>query len=385
MTAVLGFAEILLDPDLSDSDRVNAVHTVRRSGEHLLQIINDILDISKIEAGKLELERVRCSPVQLVADVRSLMQVRAETKNLPFTIEYIGAVPETIETDVTRLRQILVNLLGNAIKFTEQGGVRLVASLADADGTGPMMRFRVIDTGGGLTAEQIAGLFQPFAQADSSTTRRFGGTGLGLAISKRLAKLLGGDITVESKPGQGSEFCLTIRTGPLAGVKMIDPASTATDAVVAKPEDDAQDAKGVSAPRLDCRILLAEDCPDNQRLISYVLKKAGADVTVVENGREALDRAIATVKGRRADDPPAPFDVILMDMQMPVMDGYDATRELRRAGYSGPIIALTAHAMAGDREKCVQAGCNEYVTKPVNRRELIETIVQQLQPQTAVP
>jgi CheY-like chemotaxis protein len=154
---------------------------------------------------------------------------------------------------------------------------------------------------------------------------------------------------------------------------------------VAKPEDDAQDAKGVSAPRLDCRILLAEDCPDNQRLISYVLKKAGAHVTVVENGREALDRAIATVKGRRADDPPAPFDVILMDMQMPVMDGYDATRELRRAGYSGPIIALTAHAMAGDRKKCVEAGCNEYVTKPINRRKLIETIARQLQPQTAAP
>ena len=390
MTAILGYTETLLDPDQSESERLSAVHTVRRNGDHLLQIINDILDISKIEAGKLDVEHIRCSPVQVVSEVQSLMQVRADAKKLSFRIEFTGAVPETIESDPTRLKQILVNLVGNAIKFTEMGGVRLVTRFISVnggqcppymanggqcppytagDGTEkgfsvqePMMQFDVLDTGLGMTEEQVGRLFQAFAQADTSTTRKFGGTGLGLMISKRLSEMLGGDITVESKPGEGSLFRVMVTTGLLEGVKMLDDPTTA---VIAQPE--AVDF-GDAVAKLDCRILMAEDGPDNQRLIGHILKKAGADVTIVENGKLALDAALA------ARDDGQPFDVILMDMQMPVMDGYEATGQLRQKGYSGPIIALTAHAMASDRQKCIDAGCDDYATKPIDRKKLIEKI-----------
>ena len=415
MTAILGFTENLLDPDLSDSEKLNAVYTVRRNGKHLLQLINDILDISKIEAGKLEVEHIRCSPVQLVADVQSLMQVRADTKNLPFNIEYIGAVPETIESDPTRLKQILVNLIGNAIKFTETGSVRLVTRFVETEslpqncgtggspvvpsncGTGvspvspppgrrchkesaalqtlsPVLQFDVIDTGLGMTEEQTCELFQAFNQADTSTTRKFGGTGLGLMISKRLAELLGGTITVESKPGEGSTFRVTVTTGPLDGVKMLDDPATAT---IAQPETAA--ASKPDTGKLDCRILLVEDGMDNQRLIGYVLKKAGAEVTVVENGKLAVDAALAALHRRHKDDAKPPFDVILMDMQMPVMGGYEATGLLRQKGYTGPIIALTAHAMEGDRRRCLDAGCDDYASKPIDRKKLVATIQEWLE------
>ncbi|MCH7871762.1 MAG: response regulator, partial [Planctomycetes bacterium] len=331
-------------------------------GRHLLQIINDILDSSKIEAGKLEVERIRCSPVQIVAEVKSLMQVRADAKNLRLLTEYIGDIPQTIETDPTRLKQILVNLVGNAIKFTEVGGVRLITRFVEHSAQ-PRMQFDVIDTGLGMTPEQLSRLFQAFSQADSSTTRNFGGTGLGLMISKRLAEMLGGDITVESKLGEWSQFRITVTTGPLDGVRMLDDPAAAE---IAQPEETTVAKADVAS--LDCRILLAEDGPDNQRLIAFLLKKAGADVTVKENGKLAADAALA------ARDQGNPFDVILMDMQMPVMDGYEATDLLRQNGYSGPIIALTAHAMAGDRKKCIDAGCDDYATKPINLKKLLMTI-----------
>ncbi|MFQ5463328.1 MAG: ATP-binding protein, partial [Phycisphaerae bacterium] len=378
MTAILGFTETMLDPDLSDSDRLNAVYTVRRNGEHLLQIINDILDISKIEAGKLNVERMSCAPTQVVAEVKSLMQVRADAKNLTFNIEYDGPIPETIESDPTRLKQILVNLIGNAIKFTEAGEVRLIIRLVEAAG-GPCMQFDVLDTGMGMSPEQVGRLFQAFSQADSSTTRKFGGTGLGLSISKRLAQMLGGDITVESRPGEGSRFRATIKVGSMDGVIMLDNplmASSAKPGVAASPKADAD--------QLNARILLAEDGPDNQRLIAYLLKKAGASVTVVENGQRAVELALAAQDPRRSDDPLQPFDVILMDMQMPVKDGYEATGLLRQKGYTRPIIALTAHAMAGDRRKCMAAGCDDYATKPVDRKKLIAVIRKYL-PRHSVP
>jgi len=369
MTAILGFTENMLDPDLSDSEKLNAVHTIRRNGEHLLQIINDILDISKIEAGKLEVERIRCSPTQTVFDVQSLMQARASENKLELNTEYLGAIPETIQSDPTRLKQILVNLIGNAIKFTEAGTVRLVIRFLSNNPTGasrpdePLLQFDVIDTGVGLTPEQIAKLFRSFTQADASTSRKYGGTGLGLMISKRLAEMLGGDITVKSKPGEGSLFRVTVATGPLDGVKMLDDPATTT---IAQPETAA--ATKSDDLTLDCRILLAEDGPDNQRLIAHVLKKAGAEVAIKENGKLTADAALA------ARDKGHPFDVILMDMQMPIMDGYEATGLLRQKGYTGPIIALTAHAMASDRQKCIDAGCDDYATKPIDRKKLIETI-----------
>ncbi len=362
MTAILGFTETILDPELSDEDRLHAAHTVRRNGEHLLEIINDILDISKIEAGKLGVERMPCSPVNIVAEVLSLMQVRADAKNLTFHTEYIREIPETINSDPTRLKQILVNLVGNAIKFTETGGVRLITRLADSKRPATI-QFDVIDTGIGLTDEQIGKLFKPFSQADTTTTRKFGGTGLGLMISKRLAQMLGGDLIVYSKPGEGSTFRVTVGTGSLSGVAMLQDPAAATVAIPVKT-----DSPQTESGKLNCRILLAEDGPDNQRLISFLLRKAGAQVTVVENGKLAVEEI------EKANASGNPYDVILMDMQMPVMDGYEAVGLLRQKKYSKPIIALTAHAMAGDRQKCMDAGCDDYATKPVDRKKLITLI-----------
>jgi PAS domain S-box-containing protein len=368
MTAILGFADLLLeDGNLHDAppERIEAAKAVKSNGQHLLTIINDILDLSKIEVGKMVVELIPCSPCRIVAELASLMKVRADAKGLALHTEYVGAVPETIRTDPTRLRQILVNVIANAIKFTEVGAVRLVTRLI-IEGEEPLMQFDVVDTGIGITAEQVVGLFQPFAQADASTTRRFGGTGLGLAISKRLAGMLGGDVVVlETQPGLGTRFRITVATGPLEGVGMIEDPSSATtitrEATATTAGSEVSDLNG-------CRILLAEDGPDNQRLISHVLKKAGATVTVVANGKEAVDAALA------AREKGSPFDGILMDMQMPVMDGYDATRLLRENHYTAPIIALTAHAMEGDRERCVEAGCDDYASKPIDRHKLIEMI-----------
>jgi len=375
MTAILGYSDVLLGEIERDSDR-SAVHTIKRNGEYLLELINDILDLSKIEAGKLDVDRISCSPIQVVSEVASLMRVRAEAKNLPLEIEYAGPIPESIHCDPVRLRQILVNLMGNAIKFTETGCVRLLTRFIQRSDGLSWLQFDVIDTGIGMTQEQIRKLFKPFMQADSTTSRKFGGTGLGLSISKRLAKLLGGDISVSSTLGKGSTFSVTIETGALNGVQMLDdPARLATEG--------RQEPKPAAAPKvpLDCRILLAEDGPDNQRLISFVLKKAGARVTVVENGQEACEQALAAKNEGR------PFEVVLMDMQMPVMDGYTATQELREAGYDGPIIALTANAMLGDDEKCREVGCDDYLTKPIDRTQflpLIASYAQQPSPDVEV-
>ena len=370
MTAILGFAETLLsegDITKAPPKRIEAIHTIIRNGKHLLALINGILDLSKIEAGKLRLERVCCSPPELAQEVISLMRVRADAKGIPLTLEFAGKIPETIHTDPTRLRQILINLVGNAVKFTEVGQVRLQISLVCPTGADPMIQFDVTDTGIGMTEEQLGCLFKVFSQVDASTTRMFGGTGLGLAISKRLAEMLGGDITVTSDAGKGSTFRMTVAAGPLEDVPLIDP-KVHVDCNSATLPDKLR--RNALPERLDCRVLLAEDGPDNQRLISFVLEKAGCQVTLAENGQIAYDKAI------RASDAAEPFDLILMDIQMPVLDGFAATRKLRDDGYAGPIIALTAHAMDGDRRKCIQAGCNGYASKPIDREDLIAIVAE---------
>jgi signal transduction histidine kinase/CheY-like chemotaxis protein/HPt (histidine-containing phosphotransfer) domain-containing protein len=364
MTAVIGYADLLLDPELALSDRLTYVQTIRRNGEHLLSVLNDILDLSKIEAGKLEVESVPCSPSQIAIDVASLMRVRAMEKKLFFEVKFMTALPEVIQSDPTRLRQLLLNLVGNAIKFTESGGVRVLVAYDPGAAGGLGLTFDVVDTGIGLTQEQIGHLFNPFSQADGSTTRRFGGTGLGLAICRRLARILGGDVVVESSLGRGSSFKITTRTGPLEGVAMVDGLSESSLSEPAPPPNSAPPAP------LRCSVLLAEDGLDNQVLISTHLRNAGAIVTVVENGRLAAEAALA------ASLAGAPFDVILMDMQMPELDGYGATALLRSKGYGGPIVALTAHAMAGDRERCLSAGCNDYLTKPIARSVLVAAVAE---------
>jgi CheY-like chemotaxis protein/HPt (histidine-containing phosphotransfer) domain-containing protein len=252
--------------------------------------------------------------------------------------------------------------VGNAIKFTDHGGVRIAARLV-GDGDLPRLCFDVTDTGIGMNEEQAAKLFQPFTQVDNSSARKFGGTGLGLCISKRLAEALGGDIEVRSESGKGSTFSVTIDPGPLGGIRMIQNAQ---EALLVRPPSTTTATQ--DKIELHGRVLLAEDGPDNQRLISFLLKKAGANVTLAENGQLAYDEALA------AREAGQPFDVILMDMQMPVMDGYTATRELREMGYTGSIIALTAHAMAGDRQKCLDAGCDDFATKPIDRQKLLATV-----------
>ncbi|MBN1347000.1 MAG: response regulator [Phycisphaerae bacterium] len=384
MTAILGFADILRE-EVICCDRCSehvacrprargaqAVETIQRNGEYLMRILNDILDLSKIEAGRFEVRREACSPVAIVREVESLMRVRAEGLGLSFGIEFEGAQPGRVLTDATRLRQILINLVGNAIKFTSKGGVVLTVRYVGADACGGRtsgkgeMSFEVKDSGIGMSRDQVSGLFQPFQQADTSMTREHGGTGLGLAISKRLADLLGGDIVVDSALGEGSTFTLTISADiPKGGTRWL------TREECLRTEGENGGSSGEGHP-LGCRLLLAEDGFDNQRLLSMMLSKAGADVTLVENGKEALDRALAAARTSE------PFDVILMDMQMPVMDGYEATRALRERGYTGPVIALTAHAMSFDRRRCLEAGCDDYASKPIGRRELVEKISKHL-------
>jgi PAS domain S-box-containing protein len=370
MTAILGFADLLLE-SLETPNDLEAARTIRRNGVYLLNLINDILDLSKIEAGRLVIERVPCSPRAMVADVLTLMRVRAASKNLSIVSECVGPIPETIQTDPIRLRQVLINLIGNAIKFTEAGSVRVRGCLLDAESGHPKMQFEVIDTGIGMTAEQVQNLFQPFTQGDSSTSRKFGGTGLGLVISKRLAEALGGDIAVSSSSGKGSAFTLTVDTGPLRDVPMISRNAATV------PGEPASHPKSDLPMQIHSRLLLAEDGRDNQRLLSFLLREAGAEVALAENGQIAVELALKAVKDGH------PFDLILMDMQMPIMDGYDATQRLRAEEITVPIIALTAHAMAGDRIKCLDAGCNDYLSKPVSRATLLKIVAHHLQSPSA--
>jgi signal transduction histidine kinase/CheY-like chemotaxis protein len=356
MNAILGYADMLLDSENSADQRLNCVKTIRRNGEHLLAIINDILDISKVEACRMSAEQIPCELPQLIADVVALSQPRAREKGLKFEVTFDEIIPATVQTDPVRVKQVLFNLVGNAIKFTSQGTVRLHISQEVTYFT-QNLRFSVTDTGIGMTAEQVSRLFQPFSQADASTTRKFGGTGLGLTISKRLAQILGGDIEVQTQEGAGSTFKFWINAGPREGVKLL---RNLTHEQLSIPDLSTQ-SKGREI-RLQGTVLLVEDGEDNQHLLTAFLEHAGMKVTLAVNGEIAVRFALATE-----------FDLILMDMQMPVMDGYRATGELRKAGYTKPIVALTAHAMADDRLKCLQAGCTEYLSKPVDRQKLLMT------------
>jgi len=362
MTAILGFTDLLLD-NLVESNNIESAHTIKKNGGYLLGIINDVLDLSKIESGKLEVEMTQSSPLEIVSEVVTLMNVRADAKGMPLNATFEGPIPETIGTDPTRLRQILINIVGNAIKFTETGSVDIVTRVVDPSGPTPKLQVDVTDSGIGIPEDKLEEIFQPFSQADGSTTRRFGGTGLGLAICKRLVELLGGEIYIASTLGQGTKFSIVVSTGPLKGVRMIHDSSQ-----LMTQKATVETSRESSTPLENVRVLFAEDGPDNQRLISFLLKQAGAEVTMADNGQAAYELA---TKAKSDGDC---FDVILMDMQMPILDGYSATRKLREEAYTAPIIALTAHAMSTDRKKCLDAGCDDYTTKPVDRKKLIKKV-----------
>ncbi len=370
MTAIVGYIDVLADEcrrrcPFSHAEIGDPLEVILQNATHLLQIIDDVLDLSKIEAGKVTVHKIACSPCGIVSEVASLMQLRATAKGLALTVRYDGKIPESIQSDPTRLRQILMNIVGNAVKFTEVGEICIVTSLVRAENDAPSLQIRVQDTGIGMDEQLASRLFTPFTQADSSNSRRFGGTGLGLSISKRLAELLGGDISISSAVGKGSLFQVNVPTGSLEGVRLLD-----------SPDDIQRQPEKMKARRMDSepitlhgvRVLLAEDGPDNQRLIAFLLKNAGAEVTVAENGAVALQFAWKEREATR------PFDLVLMDMQMPVLDGYETTRQLRAAGWDKPIVALTAHAMKEDRQKCLDAGCDDYMAKPIDRIFLLETV-----------
>lgn len=362
LAAVMGFSEMLCEEaNAKPEDRQQWMEMVRSGGRHLLTLINDVLDVSKIEAGKMEFERLSVAPHEVLTEVASIMRVAAAEKSLNLSLSYANALPRQITTDPTRMRQVLINLVNNAIKFTQHGTVRLVALLEET-GAEPQLVVHVADSGIGMTPDQQSRIFAPFVQADSTTTRKFGGTGLGLTISRHICQSLGGDLTVASTLGVGSTFTMRVGTGPLTGVERINAAEATVHATphdIIKPKLDAESLVGR-------RLLVVDDGAANRKLISLVLRRTGADVTLAEHGREALDIIAAQ---------PA-FDVILLDMQMPIMDGYTTAKTLRSAGCTTPIIALTANAMAGDRQQCIDAGCTDYQTKPVNRDSLLQCVLQ---------
>ncbi len=361
ITAVIGYADMLVDPKLEAVDRGIVLQALRLNGRHLLQIVEDILDLSKIEAGKLELELVTCDPWKLVLEVISLLGFQASGKGLRLTAEPRGLIPPQILIDPTRLRQILINLVGNAIKFTPATGrvtIHLTTEMDTADGE-PRLRFEVEDEGIGISAEQIRQLFIPFSQADPSTVRKYGGTGLGLSISQQLATAFGGTIEVRSQPGVGSCF---IAEFPVRGA--IDRSQWIEASALPKVVDKGGPAHDAGTPRFSrTRVLLADDNPDVRRVLVFQLKRLGIDVETATDGRDVVTKALKTS-----------VDLILMDMQMPELNGYGATSALRQNGYTGPIIALTASAMREDRDQALRAGCNDYLSKPIEVSELVSAI-----------
>jgi len=355
LTSIMGYADLLRDGASTVEECRDHGNTIHRNGKHLLAIINDILDLSKIEAHKMSVEHIDCSVVEVVQETVALLRPKAGSKGIRLTARIDDNFPERLVTDPTRLRQILANLIGNAVKFTDQGAVDVVVSLERDDPSGPFLRIDVLDTGIGISEAHLAKLFQPFTQADASMARRFGGTGLGLAISRRLARMLGGDIAVESTPGEGSRFTVRVAVG--VPIEVLAPASRRPKGLPASTPP--------TGASLNAQVLLAEDGIDNQRLLEHILRRAGARVDVVDNGRLAL-RSVVEAEARGA-----PYDLVLMDMQMPELDGCEATRALRARGCRVPIIALTANARDADQRTCLEAGCDSFLPKPVDRKRLL--------------
>ena len=366
LTAIMGYAELLLDSGISDHERHAHLCTVRRNGEHLLTLVNDILDLSRVEAGRLPLELTECDLISLMSETIEMHQPRARESSVALFWVAFGPIPPSIRTDPMRLRQVLVNIIGNAVKFTKDGEVGVSVRFDPTPGGsgGGSLCFDVVDTGIGMTVEQATKVFRPFTQADASMSRRFGGSGLGLAISRRLAEVLGGEVElVSTEPDEGTHMRLRLELSPDA---VLAPPSTVEDTGGATAGWNPRLATGPIATDLTgLRVLLAEDGPDNRRLVTHYLSRAGADVVTAENGLLAVRAVDAAVRAGRQ------FDVILMDMQMPEMDGYTATRELRTLGYGVPVLALTAHAMAGDKQRCFDAGCDAYLAKPIDRNALL--------------
>ncbi len=347
LAAMLGFVELLKDSDTSEAEKKKFLEVISRTGDTLVSIINDILDISKVEAGKIEIKNEPFSLTGMLKDLRLLLELRCAEKGIFLSFHKIGEIPPKLNADPMRIRQILLNIIGNAIKFTSRGGIDIVYKVEHGK-----LIFSVIDTGDGIAPENEKKLFKDFSQGDLSIRKARGGTGLGLSLSRKLARLMKGEVYLEkSSVGKGSTFVIRIP---------VDFEKHETDSKMIP----FLESTGVKSQRLkNLKILVVEDSPENQTLMLLFLGKAGAHVEVAVNGLEATRMAAAKT-----------YDLILMDMQMPIMDGYTATRELRKKGMNLPIIALTAHAMKEDLDKCIVAGCDDVISKPVQRNELISRL-----------
>ena len=352
MTSILGYADILL-AHLKDPDNVECVKTIKQSGNYLIEIINDILDLSKIESGELKVNNETVSLTTLLSEIYNLMIVRAKEKSLALILRYDGALPEKIISDRVRLRQILINLVSNAIKFTERGSVQIIARfLAETSS----LEFEVVDTGIGISSAMQQHLFEPFAQADASATREYGGTGLGLAITKRLIRMMGGTIGFATEIDKGTAFRVAI------------PAQAVDTTTVSLPRHLNLLLPWVPHSPLNCRVLVVDDRREIRYLVRQFIEEAGGRVTTVGDA----DSGFTEIQNAAEED--RPFDIVLMDIQMPGLDGYEATRRLRSHGFTQPIIALTADAMKGHREQCLEAGCDDYLSKPIDRETLVDLV-----------
>ncbi len=361
MNAILGFSEVLKRGyDRDSKDSIRYLNTISSSGNHLLNLINDILDLSKVESGRIEIEKIDTPVHQVIHEVLQILQVKADEKGIYLRYEPACPLPEHIHSDAGKIRQIVTNLVGNAIKFTSNGGVTVVTRLAE-DGDDALLLIDVIDTGIGMTAQQAVDVFNPFTQADSSITRRFGGTGLGLTISKRFAEALGGDIVVDSKPDEGSRFTASFSTGPIADLRRLD-----IDELLSNQWQETATEKAYwQFPA--SKVLVVDDGEENRELLKVVLGDVGISVSTAENGEHALQQLDGEV-----------FDLVLMDVQMPVMDGYTAVGLMRERNFTLPVIAMTADAMVGAQQKCLDAGYSEYMTKPVDIDRLIGRLAEHL-------
>jgi CheY-like chemotaxis protein len=368
---ILGYVDAL-DNAATDEERSTYVDRLRKNAENLLELINDILDLSKVESGKIDIEHRRFKLVPFVSETVGSLRSRANAKATELSITWRDGVPETIDTDETRLRQVLINVLANAIKFTDQGSVSIDVALvpqANDRGERSMLQFLVKDTGCGIATASHKRIFDPFVQAESYTTRKHGGTGLGLSLSQRLAEALGGDVhLVRSELGAGSTFAVTIDPGDLAATTLINVVGEF------RPAKRINGRSASSSSALSgMRVLLVEDAPDNQLIVKMFLTLRGASVDIANDGREGVAKAIQ-----------GDYHLVLMDIQMPNLNGYDATAALRRQGYARPIVALTAHAMKGERERCLEVGFDDYLTKPIERDELT-ALVSKFKPRSVAP
>ncbi len=362
MATIIGFSELLLGKTQTEQLRIDCVEAIRRSGQHLLHIVDDILDIARIESGRLQLEFSDVQITTIVEDVLTLLRMQAMEKNIQLNCEFAGEIPPQIRSDSVRLKQILLNLLGNAIKFTHEGSVKILVDMSQPSASNGRRYLRLIvsDTGIGMSPSHRARLFHAFEQGNAEQARKYGGVGLGLVITRRLVEMLGGTIEVTSQEGVGTTFVVTLDVETARA----DDAGAIGKRIDLPPRPNADE----DYPPLAGRVLVAEDAKDNQRLISFILRRCGLDVEIADNG------ALAVVAIESAIAANTPFDLVLMDMNMPEMDGFAATRAIREMNLSVPVVALTARAIDGDRERCIAAGCNEYLSKPVDRRALIKLL-----------